>query len=82
MDISELNLVIFYENVTSYIRCIQRKRRTGRKDKGRVIVLIAKNTIDETYYFIGKRKIESAKNMGAKMIKHLEKDEKILDDFF
>ncbi len=82
LDISEVNLVIFYDNVPSSIRFIQRKGRTGRKDKGRLIVLIAKNTIDETYYFIGKRKIESAKNMGGKMIKHLEKDEKVLDDFF
>ena len=82
LDISEVNLVIFYDNVPSSIRFIQRKGRTGRKDKGRLIVLIAKNTIDETYYFIGKRKIESAKNMGAKMIKPLEKDEKILDEFF
>ena len=82
LDISEVNLVIFYDNVPSSIRFIQRKGRTGRKDKGRLIVLIAKNTIDETYYFIGKRKIESAKNMGDKMIKYLEKDEKVLDDFF
>ena len=82
LDISEVNLVIFYDNVPSSIRFIQRKGRTGRKDEGRLIVLIAKNTIDETYYFIGKRKIESAKNMGNKMIKHLEKDEKVLDDFF
>lgn len=82
LDISEVNLVIFYDNVPSSIRFIQRKGRTGRKDKGRLIVLIAKNTIDETYYFIGKRKIESAKNMGSKMIKYLEKDEKVLDDFF
>ena len=52
LDISEVNLVIFYDNVPSSIRFIQRKGRTGRKDKGRLIVLIAKNTIDETYYFI------------------------------
>ena len=82
LDISEVNLVIFYDNVPSSIRFVQRKGRTGRKDKGRLIVLIAKNTIDETYYFIGKRKIESAKNMGNKLIKHLEKGEKVLDDFF
>jgi len=82
LDISEVNLVIFYDNVPSSIRFVQRKGRTGRKDRGRLVVLIAKNTIDETYYFIGKRKIESAKNMGNKMIKHLEKDEKVLDDFF
>ena len=82
LDISEVNLVIFYDNVPSSIRFVQRKGRTGRKDRGRLVVLIAKNTIDETYYFIGKRKIDSAKNMGNKMIKHLEKDEKVLDDFF
>ena len=46
------------------------------------IVLIAKNTIDETYYFIGKRKIESAKNMGKKLSTQLENSEKSLDDFF
>lgn len=82
LDISEVNLVVFYDNVPSSIRFVQRKGRTGRKDRGRLVVLIAKNTIDETYYFIGKRKIDSAKNMGNKMIKHLEKDEKVLDDFF
>ena len=82
LDISEVNLVIFYDNVPSSIRFVQRKGRTGRKDKGRLIVLIAKNTIDETYYFIGKRKIESAKNMGKKLSTQLENNEKSLDDFF
>jgi len=82
LDISEVNLVIFYDNVPSSIRFVQRKGRTGRKDKGRLIVLIAKNTIDETYYFIGKRKIESAKNMGKKLSTQLENSEKSLDEFF
>ncbi len=81
LDISEVNLVIFYDNVPSSIRFVQRKGRTGRKDRGRLIVLIAKNTIDETYYFIGKRKIESAKNMGNKLSSQLEKNDKSLDDF-
>jgi len=82
LDISEVNLVIFYDNVPSSIRFVQRKGRTGRKDKGRLVVLIAKNTIDETYYFIGKRKIESAKNMGKKLSTQLENNDKSLDDFF
>jgi len=82
LDISEVNLVIFYDNVPSSIRFVQRKGRTGRKDKGRLVVLIAKNTIDETYYFIGKRKIESAKNMGKKLSSQLDNNEKSLDDFF
>ena len=75
LDISEVNLVIFYDNVPSSIRFVQRKGRTGRRDTGRLVVLIAKDTIDETYYWIGQRKIKSAKNMGAKMVSVLEQDD-------
>ena len=82
LDISEVNLVIFYDNVPSSIRFIQRKGRTGRKDSGRLIVLIAKDTIDEAYYWIGKRKVKSASNMSDKITKHLEKTEQVMDDFF
>ena len=82
LDISEVNLVIFYDNVPSSIRFVQRKGRTGRKDKGRLVVLIAKDTIDEAYYWIGKRKMKSANNMGEKISKELEKNEQVLDDFF
>jgi len=82
LDISEVNLVIFYDNVPSSIRFIQRKGRTGRKDTGRLIVLIAKDTIDEAYYWIGKRKVKSAGNMSDKITKHLEKTEQVMDDFF
>jgi Fanconi anemia group M protein len=82
LDISEVNLVIFYDNVPSSIRFIQRKGRTGRKDTGRLVVLIAKDTIDEAYYWIGKRKVKSASNMSDKITKHLEKTEQVMDDFF
>ena len=74
LDIAEVNQVIFYDNVPSSIRFIQRRGRTGRKDTGKLVVLIAKNTIDETYYWIGKRKIAAAKSMGSKMTKVLEKN--------
>lgn len=73
LDISEVNLVVFFDNVPSSIRYIQRKGRTGRKSLGRLVVLIAKDTADETYYWIGKRKVTAAKNMGEKMSKVLEK---------
>ena len=87
MDISEVNLVVFYDNVPSSIRYVQRRGRTGRKDSGKLIVLIAKNTIDETYYWIGKRKITAAKDMGEKMNRVLEKQQiqpakKGLDNYF
>ena len=82
LDISEVNLVVFYDNVPSSIRFVQRKGRTGRKNTGRLVVLIAKDTIDEAYYWIGKRKIKLADNMADKLTKHLEKTEQVMDDFF
>ena len=83
LDVSEVNLVVFYDNVPSSIRFIQRKGRTGRKMAGRLIVLIAKDTIDEVYYWIGKRKITSAKEMGDTLSKKLEKNSsESLDEFF
>jgi len=77
LDIAEVNQVIFYDNVPSSVRHIQRRGRTGRKDTGKLVVLIAKNTIDETYYWIGKRKMTAAKSMGDKMTKVLEKNQEI-----
>jgi Fanconi anemia group M protein len=86
LDIAEVNHVIFYDNVPSSIRYIQRRGRTGRKDAGKLIVLIAKDTIDETYYWIGKRKMTSAKNMGDKMNtvlqKQVNKQKSALDAYF
>jgi len=87
LDISEVNLVVFFDNVPSSIRYVQRKGRTGRKDYGKLVVLIAKDTTDETYYWIGKRKVTAAKGMGEKMNKFLEQREttvtkKGLDSFF
>ena len=77
LDIAEVNQVIFYDNVPSSVRFIQRRGRTGRKDTGKLVVLIAKDTIDETYYWIGKRKMTAAKSMGEKMTKVLEKNQEI-----
>ena len=77
LDIAEVNQVIFYDNVPSSVRFIQRRGRTGRKDTGKLVVLIAKNTIDETYYWIGKRKMTAAKSMGEKMTQVLEKNQEI-----
>jgi Fanconi anemia group M protein len=77
LDIAEVNQVIFYDNVPSSVRFVQRRGRTGRKDIGKLVVLIAKNTIDETYYWIGKRKMTAAKSMGEKMTQVLEKNQEI-----
>jgi len=77
LDIAEVNQVIFYDNVPSSIRYVQRRGRTGRKDTGKLVVLIAKDTIDERYYWIGKRKMAAAKTMGDKMTQILEKNQGI-----
>lgn len=75
LDVSEVNLVVFYDNVPSSIRFVQRRGRTGRRDAGRLVVMIAENTIDETYYWIGRRKMASARGMGAQMTRVLEENQ-------
>jgi len=59
IDIPATDMVLFYEPVPSEIRSIQRKGRTGRARAGRVVVLIAKGTRDEAYYWISDRKERS-----------------------
>jgi Fanconi anemia group M protein len=49
LDISNTDLVIFYEPIPSEIRAIQRRGRTGRRKDGEVVMLIAINTMDEAY---------------------------------
>ena len=58
LDIPEVDLVIFYEPIPSEIRYIQRRGRTGRRTSGSVIILAAKDTIDERYLNASKRRIE------------------------
>ncbi|MBN1280084.1 MAG: DEAD/DEAH box helicase [Candidatus Thermoplasmatota archaeon] len=56
LDIPSTDLVVFYEPVPSEIRSIQRKGRTARKMPGKVIILIAKGTPDEAYYWSSRQK--------------------------
>lgn len=58
LDIPEVDLVIFYEPIPSDIRYIQRKGRTGRKSAGSVVILAAKDTIDERYLHGSKRRVQ------------------------
>ncbi|HIH98340.1 MAG TPA: DEAD/DEAH box helicase [Thermoplasmata archaeon] len=51
LDIPTVDLVIFYEPIPSEIRYIQRKGRTARRRLGRVVILITKGTVDESYYW-------------------------------
>jgi len=56
LDIATTDLVVFYEPIPSEIRTIQRRGRTGRRRPGRVVILIARGTRDETYYWSAMRK--------------------------
>jgi Fanconi anemia group M protein len=58
LDIPEVDLVIFYEPIPSEIRYIQRRGRTGRRSSGSVIILAAKDTIDERHLNASKIRIE------------------------
>lgn len=51
LDIPEVNAVIFYEPVSSAIRSIQRRGRTARLSKGKLIILITKGTKDEFAHY-------------------------------
>lgn len=83
LDISECNLVVFYDNVPSAIRFVQRKGRTGRKAAGRVVVLIAKDTLDEAYYWISRKRMKQVKSIVGKMNRSMaeKSDRSNLDGF-
>jgi Fanconi anemia group M protein len=56
LDVPEVDLVLFFEPVPTAIRSIQRKGRTGRQAKGRVVVLLAEDTRDEAFFWISRRR--------------------------
>jgi ERCC4-related helicase len=56
LDVPQVDLVIFYEPVPSEIRTIQRRGRTGRSARGRVVVLVTKDTRDEAFFYSARRK--------------------------
>ncbi|MBW3019262.1 DEAD/DEAH box helicase [Candidatus Woesearchaeota archaeon] len=56
LDIPSVDVVIFYEPIPSAIRAIQRRGRTGRHEKGRIILLVTKGTRDEGYLWSSRSK--------------------------
>jgi len=63
LDISETDAVIFYEPIPSEIRSIQRSGRTARTRPGKVIILIAKNTRDQAFYWSAHHKQKKMASM-------------------
>ncbi len=81
LDVAECNVVIFYDNVPSAVRFVQRRGRTGRKAEGRVFVLITKGTKDEAYYWLSRRRVGEAKKIASSLTKAKEKQGP-MDEFF
>ncbi|HWG90679.1 MAG TPA: DEAD/DEAH box helicase [Candidatus Thermoplasmatota archaeon] len=61
LDIPSTDLVIFYEPVPSEIRSIQRRGRTGRKQAGKVVILVTKDTKDETSLHVSRNREKKMK---------------------
>ncbi len=75
LDIIEVSNVIFYEPIPSEIRSIQRRGRTARLTKGKLIILMTLKTRDEAYYW-------SAFNKEKKMYKAIDSLQKDFDNDF
>lgn len=88
IDIPAVDLVLFYEPVPNAIRAVQRRGRTGRQTKGRVVVLIAKDTGDETSYYVSQRRekkmkkeLEKLKGMEEELKEELREEQSSLSEF-
>ncbi|MFW6230509.1 MAG: ERCC4 domain-containing protein, partial [Nanoarchaeota archaeon] len=82
LDIPQVDLVVFYEPIPSAIRTIQRRGRTGRMEKGSVIVLYSKGTRDEMYRWAAFHKEKRMLKLMKEMKTEREiKQEKSLYDF-
>ncbi len=68
LDVAECNIVIFYDNVPSAVRFVQRKGRTGRRREGHLYVLITKGTKDEAYYWMSRRRVGDAKKIASALV--------------
>jgi len=85
LDIPSVDLVVFYEPVPSEIRHIQRRGRTGRFERGRVYILIAKGTRDEAYYWAARARerkmIETLKRLRKTFEIVQERGQRTITDF-
>ena len=72
LDIPKVDLVIFYEPVPSAIRTIQRMGRTARTEKGKVIVLVTKNTRDEAYRWVAHHKEKRMHDVLSKLSNNIQ----------
>ncbi|MDA4130920.1 MAG: helicase-related protein, partial [Thaumarchaeota archaeon] len=81
LDVADCNVVIFYDNVPSAVRYVQRKGRTGRRREGHLYVLITKGTRDEAYYWLSRRRVGDAKKITTAIVDAKKEKRGPLDQF-
>jgi len=81
LDVADCNMVVFYDNVPSAVRFVQRKGRTGRKKEGHLYVLITKGTRDEAFYWLSKRRLGDTKKFATALVQSKGEKKGPLDKF-
>ncbi|MFH1786948.1 MAG: helicase-related protein [archaeon] len=82
LDIGGCDCVVFFEPVPSPLRTIQRRGRTARFRAGKVVVLVAKGTRDEGYYWSSfHRERKMKKVLGEMQKKEIGVKQKRLVDY-
>ncbi len=73
IDIVNADVAILFEAVPSAIRNIQRRGRVGRINFGKVYILVTKDTSDQTYYYVARRKERKMRKIIDDMKKEKQK---------
>ncbi|MHA1619276.1 MAG: ERCC4 domain-containing protein [Promethearchaeota archaeon] len=79
LDISECDMVVFFDVVPSEIRAIQRRGRTGRNSAGKVVIFKTVGTREEGYYWAERhreRQMKSVLQDLRREMKHMEKNQR------
>ncbi len=75
LDISECDMVVFFDVVPSEIRAIQRRGRTGRNSAGKVVIFKTIGTREEGYYWAERHRENEMKSV----LKDLKREMKQLE---
>jgi Fanconi anemia group M protein len=81
LHIPSADIAVFYDSVPSEIRTIQRRGRVGRTKVGKIIFLLTKNTIDESYFWTAYRKEKRMKSILRGMQNQNDKKQQNIGEF-
>jgi len=88
IDIPDVDLVVFYEPVSSAVRFIQRRGRTGRTRFGKVLILAARESFDMIYLRTAEKRLgrlkeaikKANRELAGKRINRILPEMKIISD--